>query len=72
VIETTSWPHPSFQPLNYSAEEVPAYLNSATKSRLTLSPWHGGGLRLENGLSGAMPTVVRPLQLKPANLRPEA
>jgi len=63
-IETTSWPHPSFRPQNYSAARVLSFFNSAMKSRLTPSPWHEGRIRLTNGLSDAPPIVVRAQQIK--------
>jgi hypothetical protein len=51
-----SWPHPSLRPLNYSAEKVLSFFNSAMKSRLPRSPWHEGRVRLDNGLTG--PTEI--------------
>jgi hypothetical protein len=53
TVQTTSWPHPSFRPLNCSAEKVLAFFNGAMKSRLTRSPWHDGRVRLDNGISDA-------------------
>jgi hypothetical protein len=51
LIETKSWPHPSFFALNEAAERVLAFFNSAPKSRLGLSPWRGDRIVLEDGLS---------------------
>jgi hypothetical protein len=51
-IETQAWPHSSFHPLNRSAEMVLAYFNARLKSRLPLSPWYGGRIRLDDGLTG--------------------
>jgi hypothetical protein len=66
IIETTEWPHASFRPLNYSAQKVWDFFNSAMKSRLTRSPWYGDAVRLDNGLSDA-PAIfdVRPPQVRP-------
>jgi hypothetical protein len=52
IIETKDWPHPSFHPLNVSAEKTMAFFNSAPKSRLGLSPWRGDRIVLDDGLSG--------------------
>jgi hypothetical protein len=65
IIETREWPHASFRPLNYAAEKVLDFFNTRLRSRLTLSPWLGDSVRLDDGLSGPMvvnPTVV---QLEP-------
>jgi hypothetical protein len=67
TIETTEWPHASFRPLNFSAEKVLSFFNSAMKSRLPRSPWFNGQVRLDNGLSG--PTeidIARQAGLTPA------
>ena len=56
IVETRDWPHASFRPLNYSAEKVLSFFNSAIKSRLPRSPFFDGRVRLENGLSG--PTEI--------------
>ena len=72
IIETTDWPHPSFLPLNFSAGRVLDFFNTATKSRLPVSPWHNGRARLDTGLGGPGITDVRPPQLQPMNLRPVA
>jgi hypothetical protein len=71
IIETREWPHPSFRPLNYSAEKVLAFFNGAMKSRLTRSPWYGDGVRLDNGLSDA-PAIFnpKPPKIKPVDMRP--
>ena len=62
IIFTKAWPHPSFHPLNYSAERVLEFFNSRMKSRLTTSPWCGDGLRLDDGLSGS---AIQPIAVKP-------
>lgn len=51
-IETREWPHPSFQPLNYSARKVLEFFNMRQKSRMQRSPWRGDRLVLDDGLSG--------------------
>jgi hypothetical protein len=56
-IETTAWPHPSFMPLNFSAERVLEFFKASMKSRLTVSPWLNGQVRLDNGLSGTLPKL---------------
>jgi hypothetical protein len=56
-IETTAWPHPSFMPLNFSAERVLEFFKASIKSRLTVSPWHQGRIRLDTGLSGTLPKL---------------
>jgi hypothetical protein len=72
-ISTTDWPHSSMRPLNFSAEKVLAFFNGAMKSRLTVSPWHGDQVRLDNGLSNVpMLTEVKSPKLQPMNLRPVA
>jgi len=71
-IETKEWPHESFQPLNYSAERVIEFFNRGFRSRMPLSPWHEGCIRLDNGMSNASGiAVVRP-QPAPFNTRPAA
>jgi hypothetical protein len=52
IIETRAWPHPSFHPLNRSAEKVLAFFQSAPKSRLPISPWRGDRIVLDTGLEG--------------------
>jgi hypothetical protein len=69
-ITTTAWCHPSFHPLNRSAEKVLAYFNARLKSRLPLSPWYGGQIRLDDGLQGPAEVHLVPPQLQPMNLRP--
>jgi hypothetical protein len=56
-IETTHWPHPSFMPLNFSAERVLEFFKASMKSRLTTAPWFNGQVRLETGLSGTLPKL---------------
>jgi len=73
IIKTTEWPHPSFRPLNFSAEKVLAFFNSEMKSRLPRKPWFDGRVRLDNGLSNVPRIVdVKPPQIQPMNLRPVA
>lgn len=73
-ITTTQWPHSSFRPLNFSAQQVLAFFNGVMKSRLPRSPWYAGQVRLDNGLSGGVIGLadVRPPQIQPMNLRPVA
>lgn len=70
IIETKSWPHQSFLPLNYSAERVLSFFNARMKSRLTFSPWRGGRIDLDDGLTGPGAPDVRPLKVQPMNVRP--
>lgn len=63
IIETRSWPHESFEPLNYSAEKVLEFFKSRMKSRMTLSPWFGDQVRLDDGMSGFIPQSLGPVQL---------
>jgi hypothetical protein len=62
VLELLTWPHPSMTPLNETARRALAYFTSHQKSRLPMSPWVAGRLRLEDGLSGAPPVqgALRP------------
>jgi hypothetical protein len=71
-ITTTSWPHPSFRPLNRAAEEVLKFFNSRMKSRLPRSPWRGDRIHLDDGLTGPGRPDVKPPQVQPFNLRPVA
>jgi hypothetical protein len=72
-IETTHWPHPSFMPLNYSAERVLEFFRIEMKSRLTTSPWFNGAVRLDNGLTNApVLTAVKAPKPAPFNSRPAA
>jgi hypothetical protein len=41
TIETTSWPHPSFYPMNESARCIRDFFLTRDKARLLRSPWHG-------------------------------
>ncbi len=52
-IVTQSWPHPSFRPLNFSADRVFEFFNSRMKSRLPRSPFRGDRIVLDDGLTGA-------------------
>jgi hypothetical protein len=74
IVETTSWPHLSMQPLNDSAIAVRDYLRDHMKSRLPMSPWRNGRLWLDDGLSAAppqrsdlrppsMPSLVKPIRV---------
>jgi hypothetical protein len=60
VIQTTEWPHPTFQPKNYAARQVLAFFGSAPKSRLARAPWRDGQVFLDDGLSGGMPKIIAP------------
>jgi hypothetical protein len=55
VITTDKWPHASMMPLNETARRVLEFFGSHQKSRLPQTPWVGGRLRLDDGLSGAPP-----------------
>ena len=57
IIETKAWPHPSFQPLNYSAARVLEFFNTRQKSRLPWRPWQFDRIVLDDGLTG--PTQPR-------------
>jgi hypothetical protein len=72
IIETRSWPHASFFPLNYSAKKVLEFFATRQKSRLARSPWAGDRIRLDDGLNGAGPTLpqIALPQLKRVDLRP--
>jgi hypothetical protein len=72
IIESKAWPHESFQPLNYSAEQVLSFFKGALRSRLPTTPWYENRVRLDNGLSGPATPDVRPPQVKPMDLRPVA
>src|SRR6266850_4819663 len=50
IVSTTAWCHPSFEPLNFSAQQVLAFFKAEMKSRLPQSPWFDGQVRLSNGL----------------------
>ncbi|MEK9281185.1 hypothetical protein MTR72_16445 [Bradyrhizobium sp. ISRA442] len=58
IIETRSWPHPCFRPLNYSAKRVHEFFTKAQKSRMTVSPWCHDRIRLDDGLSGPLKVVL--------------
>jgi hypothetical protein len=63
VIQSTEWPHPTFQPKNYAAQRVLAFFGSAPKSRLARSPWFDDQVRLDDGLSNPLPnfaTILKP------------
>jgi hypothetical protein len=70
IIETTEWPNPgTMTPLNYSAREVMAFFTSRQKSRLPRSPWADDQVRLDDGLSNALPKIGAP-RVQPMDLRP--
>jgi hypothetical protein len=52
LVETKNWPHPSFRPLNRSAEAVMEFFTTRQKSRMSISPWNIDRIVLEDGLSG--------------------
>jgi hypothetical protein len=66
IISTTSWPHPTFAAINFAAEQVLRFFQSAPKSRLPISPWFGDRVRLDSGLSGngPRPQIVTPAQVR--------
>jgi hypothetical protein len=69
IVETREWPHPSFRPLNYGAQQVHAFFSLQMKSRMTQSPWFGDRIRLDNGFSGlATGKINQPRLLEPATL----
>jgi hypothetical protein len=51
-FESRDWPHPSLQPLNYSAGRVLDFFNSRMKSRLPHSPFRGDRVELDDGMTG--------------------
>jgi hypothetical protein len=53
-ISTTSWPHPSMQPLNESARRIHNFFCDVEKSRMPRSPWLNNSIRPE--LAKAMST----------------
>jgi hypothetical protein len=57
-IETTSWPHATFLPINESAKAIHKFFRSAPKSRLPLSPWRDGRLHLDDGLTAPEVSVT--------------
>jgi hypothetical protein len=70
IIETTEWPNPgTMTALNYSARQVLEFFNSRQKSRLPRSPWANDQVRLDDGLSGPLPTIKAP-QPEPVRLQP--
>jgi hypothetical protein len=70
IIETRSWPHASFFPLNYAAQQVLRFFHSAPKSRLPRSPWADGRIRLEDGLTGTTVAKLVPPQIQSMDMRP--
>src|SRR5436190_9860206 len=54
IIATRDWPHPSFNPLNYSGGKVLDFFIMRQKSRLPRSPWRGERSALDDGLTGPM------------------
>jgi hypothetical protein len=71
-ITTRAWPHPSFHPLNYSAERVHSYFIGAMKSRLGLSPFRGDRIVLDNGLTGPTSFEVKSPKPQQFDTRPAA
>jgi hypothetical protein len=73
TVETTAWPHASMTPLTFSAQKILEFFKAEMKSRLPQSPWHGGQVRLGNGLTQA-PAIfdVKPPQIQAVNLRGSA
>jgi len=72
IIETTEWPNPgTMTALNYSARQVIDFFTSRQKSRLPRSPFDGDRLRLDDGLTGAGPTIeqIGVPQLKRVDMR---
>ncbi|MCP3370775.1 hypothetical protein [Bradyrhizobium cajani] len=55
VIESMHWPHPTMIGLNDAARAVLEFYKTRQKSRLPVSPYVGGRLRLSDGLEGAVP-----------------
>jgi len=72
TVESTAWPHASMQGLNYSAERVLEFFKASMKSRLQVSPWFAGQVRLSDGISGPLPSVVQTPRPEPMRLRPVA
>lgn len=42
TIEITSWPHPTFMPLNESARRIRDFFLTRDRARMPPSPWQGG------------------------------
>jgi hypothetical protein len=73
VIETDQWPNPGTMiPLNYAAKQVLSFFSLQMKSRMARSPFSGGKISLENGLTGSLTPNAAAPQLQPMNLRPVA
>ena len=70
IIETGEWPHSSFFPLNFGAQQVLRFFHSAPKSRLPRSPWAGDRIRLDDGLTGNLVVQAAAPLLQPMDLRP--
>ena len=51
IVVSTAWPHPGFVGLNDTGRRIQEYFQRAQKSRLPLSPWYEGRLRLDDGMS---------------------
>jgi hypothetical protein len=56
TIETTSWPHQSFAPINESARRIHIFFLTGDKARMPLSPWRFD--RINPGLLKEMSDVV--------------
>lgn len=72
IIETKSWPHPSFRPLNYSAGRVLDFFNLRMKSRMGLSPFRGDRIELNDGISGPLSFEVKSPKPQQFDTRPAA
>ena len=75
VIASDQWPNPgTMTPLNYSARQVMEFFTSRQKSRLPRTPWFDGQVRLDDGLSGPLPTIKAPqpeaVRLQPRQVWP--
>ncbi|MGY4437057.1 hypothetical protein ACVWWO_009534 [Bradyrhizobium sp. F1.13.1] len=75
TIETTAWPHPSFQGLNDSARQIQKFFASAVKSRLQVSPWRNGRVHLADAMAFGTPQakIVDPdaTKLRSADVHPK-
>jgi hypothetical protein len=71
-ITTTSWPHASMKPLTFGAEKILAFFIGSIKSRLTVSPWFNGQVRLDNGLSGPISFEIKSPKPQHFDTRPAA
>ena len=65
IIESKDWPHVSFEPMNYSAEQVLKFFNTREKLRLPTTPWFGNGIRLDDGNGPAVIVIDVPQSPQP-------